>query len=144
MVINLYNKYSEEKNINIEFDYLKIISDIEKGIDKEISISLILVDKEEIHQINKEYRGIDRPTDVISFCLEDEEDSTYIGDIFVCIEKVYEQSEEYSHSKEREFAFLIIHGILHLLGYDHINKDDEAIMFEKQKELLKKIGYERK
>ena len=139
MVINLFNNYNDE----IKFDYNAIIDNIQKGINEDIELSLILVDINGIHNINKEYRGIDRPTDVISFCLEDEEDDKYLGDIFVCIEKVYEQSKEYNHSKEREFAFLVVHGILHLLGYDHMNKEDEEKMFTKQEELLKKLGYER-
>ena len=139
MVINLFNNYNDE----IKFDYNAIIDNIQNGIKEDIELSLILVDINEIHNINKEYRGIDRPTDVISFCLEDEEDDKYLGDIFVCIEKVYEQSKEYNHSNEREFAFLVVHGILHLLGYDHMNKEDEEKMFTKQEELLKKLGYER-
>lgn len=139
MVINLFNNYNDE----IKFDYNAIIDNIQNGINEDIELSLILVDINEIHNINKEYRGIDRPTDVISFCLEDEEDDKYLGDIFVCIEKVYEQSKEYNHSNEREFAFLVVHGILHLLGYDHMNKEDEEKMFTKQEELLKKLGYER-
>lgn len=139
MVINLFNNYNDE----IKFDYNAIIDNIQNGIKEDIELSLILVDINGIHNINKEYRGIDRPTDVISFCLEDEEDDKYLGDIFVCIEKVYEQSKEYNHSNEREFAFLVVHGILHLLGYDHMNKEDEEKMFTKQEELLKKLGYER-
>lgn len=144
MKINLYNNYPSE----ISFDFNKIIKDLEKyQSDKEIS--LILVDINEIHQINKDYRNIDRPTDVISFEANNEEDilsdedENYAGDIFICIEKVYEQALLYGHSVEREFAFLLCHGILHLHGYDHMNKEDEKIMFEKQEEILEELNYRR-
>ena len=140
MIINLYNNYSKE----ILFDFEKIIKTIEEGLKEEKEISLILVDLDEITKINREYRGLDRPTDVISFEESDEEDDSYLGDIFVCVEKVYEQSKEYGHSMEREFAFLVVHGILHLSGYDHMTADDEKVMFTKQEEILKSIGYERK
>lgn len=140
MTINLYNNYSKE----ILFDFEKIIKTIEEGLKEEKEISLILVDLDEITKINREYRGLDRPTDVISFEESDEEDDSYLGDIFVCVEKVYEQSKEYGHSMEREFAFLVVHGILHLSGYDHMTTEDEKVMFTKQEEILKSIGYERK
>ncbi len=141
MVINLYNNYNKE----ISFDYKKIISDLE-SYDSNKEISLILVDIDEIHRINKEYRHLDYPTDVISFeAYRDdfEEEDNYGGDIFICIDKVYMQALEYGHSNEREFAFLLCHGILHLHGYDHMNKDDERVMFSKQEEILDKLGYRR-
>lgn len=140
MVINLFNNYNKE----ITFDFESIIKNIENTLNDEKEISLILVDLDEIHKINREYRSLDRPTDVISFEESDEEDPNYLGDIFVCIDKVYEQSAEYAHSKEREFAFLVVHGILHLSGYDHMTKEDEEKMFKKQEEILKLLGYERK
>lgn len=139
MIINLYNNLEEE----IKFDYEGIINTFEKGLEEEKEVSLILVSLEEIHRMNKEYRGLDRPTDVISFEETDEEDENYLGDIFICIDKVYEQAKSYEHSNEREFAFLLLHGILHLSGYDHIEKEDEIIMFNKQDELLEKLGFRR-
>ena len=139
MIINLYNNLEEE----IKFDYESIINTFEKGLVEEKEVSLILVSLEEIHRMNKEYRGLDRPTDVISFEENDEEDENYLGDIFICIDKVYEQAESYGHSNEREFAFLLCHGILHLSGYDHIEKEDEIVMFKKQDELLEKLGFRR-
>ena len=99
------------------------------------------MNSEEIHEMNKQYRDIDRPTDVLSF---EEYEDDYLGEIFICEEKVYEQAISYDHSNEREFAFLLTHGLLHLLGYDHIEKDDEVIMFQKQDELLNKTIYRRK
>ena len=103
-------------------------------------VSLILVDLDEIHNINLQYRHLDRPTDVISF-EEDEED--YLGEIFICIDKVYSQALEYSHSNEREFAFLLCHGLLHLHGYDHMNEKDEKEMFDLQDEILNETEYKR-
>lgn len=139
MVINLYNEYSKE----IDFDFEKIISDVEKGFESEKEVSLILVDLDEITRINKEYRGKDYATDVISFEEEDSEDEEYLGDIFISIDKAIEQAKEYGHSIEREFAFLLVHGVLHLHGYDHIEYEEEQEMFKLQKEILERLNYKR-
>jgi probable rRNA maturation factor len=140
MIINIFNNYDG----NITFDYEKIIHDLETYFTNELKISeevsLILVDLEEIQKINHDYRHLDYPTDVISF--EDRSDD-YLGDIFICIDKVFEQAKTYEHSVEREFAFLACHGLLHLLGYDHLNPTDEATMFTKQEEILEKTNYRR-
>lgn len=141
MKINLFN----ENDLLKDIDYNKIIEDIEKLFNEEFDcekeVSLILVDSEEIHSMNKQYRNIDRPTDVLSF---EEYEEDYLGEIFICEEKVYEQAQSYNHSNEREFVFLLTHGLLHLLGYDHIEKEDEEVMFKKQDELLNKTIYRRK
>lgn len=113
-----------------------------------VIFNVILVDEEKIHELNKEYRGIDRPTDVITFALEDNEDVVYedfrlLGDIYICCEKVYSQAEEYGHSVLRELSFLTIHGFLHLLGYDHMTKEDERVMFKRQEEILNGFGIKR-
>ena len=113
-----------------------------------VIFNVIIVNNEKIHEINKEYRGIDRPTDVISFALEDDKsfnrnDIRVLGDIYISIDKVKSQSEEYGHSFKRELFFLTIHGLLHLLGYDHMNKEEEKIMFDKQEEVLSRYGIER-
>lgn len=112
-------------------------------IDKDYEISIILVDANEIHQINRDYRNIDRPTDVISFALKDSDDEFFIdevdlelGDIFINIEAVVNQAKEYGHSECREISFLCTHGILHLLGYDHMNEEDEKVMFGLQDVIL--------
>lgn len=129
---------------NIEFNIDKIIDDIKKVVcdhfNTQKNATLILVNLEEIHNINLTYRHIDSPTDVISF---EEFEDDYLGEIFVCIEKVYEQAQSYGHSVEREFAFLLMHGLLHLHGYDHIEEDDEKEMFALQDELLSKTIYSR-
>ena len=135
-----------------EFDFKaeKIVKKIAKKIAKEENLkgkyflSIIMVDIKEIHRINKEYRNIDSPTDVISFAAIDGENELpeEMGDIFICVEKVSEQASNYGHSEFREFSFLVTHGIYHLLGYDHMTKEDETIMFAKQEKILEmlKIG----
>ena len=106
-------------------------------------VSFIIVDEAKIWEINKQYRNIDRPTDVISFAeIDDTIDRKLpeeMGDIFICKEKVYSQAKEYGHSREREFAFLAPHGLYHLLGYDHQTTEDEEVMFTKQENILNKL-----
>ena len=128
----------------------KIVKKLAKKIAKEEKLkgkyflSIILVDLENIQKVNKDYRGIDAPTDVISFAAIDGEESlpTEMGDIFISVDKIIDQANQYGHSVLREFAFLATHGIYHLLGYDHMNKEDEEIMFTKQENILEilKIG----
>lgn len=113
-----------------------------------VEFNVIIVDMDTIHKMNKQYRGIDAPTDVISFALEDYQDIVYedqrlLGDIYICLEKAKSQAEEYGHSFLRELSFLTIHGLLHLLGYDHMNPDEEKIMFAKQEEILENYGIKR-
>lgn len=103
--------------------------------------SVVFVGDDEIHEMNREYRGVDRITDVISFALEDNEDIVYdnirmLGDIFICIPQMKRQAENYGHSEKRELAFLTVHGILHLLGYDHMTEEDEKEMFSLQELIL--------
>lgn len=112
-------------------------------IEDDIELSCIIVDDNEIHRINREYRNIDRPTDVISFAYEDDEVFEFegmprqLGDIFISIDKAKAQAEEYGHSFKREFCFLFTHGILHLLGYDHVEDEQEAeMMFGLQEVIL--------
>lgn len=133
-----------ETNENVE--ELEILEKYIKHISKKLEIenaifNIILVNKEEIHRINKEYRNVDRETDVISFALEDNSNfknpvARMLGDIYICIEVAYKQAEAYGHSRIREICFLATHGILHLLGYDHMKEEDEKEMFKLQEELL--------
>lgn len=113
-----------------------------------IIFNVIIVDNNYIHQLNKEYRGVDRPTDVISFALEDNgsmetEFGRVLGDIYISINKAREQAKEYGHSLKRELSFLSIHGFLHLLGYDHMNPEEEKEMFEIQELILNEYGIKR-
>ncbi len=100
-----------------------------------------LVSLAKIQNINNTYRNIDKVTDVISFAFEDDVDNIFstpriLGEIFICIDKAKEQAKEYNHSFLREVSFLFVHGLLHLLGYDHMKKEDEVIMFKLQDEIL--------
>ena len=111
-------------------------------------VSVSFVDNTFIHQLNRDYRKIDRPTDVISFAFLDGESDreaqlngggiVCLGDIYISIDKAKEQAEEYGHSLNRELSFLFVHGLLHLLGYDHMTLEDEKVMFALQDEILPK------
>ena len=143
MYIHVINHYKDDHK-RVPFKYKSIIQDLSTVFPDDEECSLILVDLEEIHRINKNYRHLDRPTDVISF--EDKDpygDPHYKGDIYLCIDKAMSQAQDYGHSVKREFAFLLIHGLLHIHGYDHLNPIDEKIMFDKQDEILGKLGYTR-
>ena len=134
-------------NVDEEIKELETVEKVLKSaIEKEnldnISFNVIIVDNNYIHELNKNYRNIDRETDVITFALEDEDtiiipDSERIlGDIYISIDKARSQAEEYGHSLLRELSFLAVHGFYHLLGYDHMTPEDEKIMFTKQEEVL--------
>ncbi|MDD4027462.1 MAG: rRNA maturation RNase YbeY [Bacilli bacterium] len=110
-----------------------------------VEFDIILVDNTKIKELNRDYRKIDKETDVISFAFEDYKPVIYdkirvLGDIYISLDKAKEQANDYDHSLLRELCFLMIHGFLHLLGYDHINEEDEKIMFKKQKEILENYG----
>ncbi len=142
------NNLTDEKIEELKYldEVIKYTLKSENAIDAELDV--IIVDNEYIHKINKEYRGVDRPTDVISFALEDEPDikldHRILGDIYISIDKAREQANEYGHSLKRELCFLTVHGVLHLLGYDHMkSKKDEEVMFGKQDKILNDLGIER-
>lgn len=114
-------------------------------IEDDVELSCVIVDDERIHQINREYRHIDRTTDVISFALEDNEQyyvegmPRSLGDIFISYDHACQQAQEYGHSLKREMCFLMTHGLLHLLGYDHMNEEEEKEMFSLQKKILNEL-----
>lgn len=115
---------------------------------REGSVSVTVVDDETIHGINKEYRNVDRPTDVISFPSEEGEEiiappDGFLGDLVISYPRAVAQAEEYGHSIRRELSFLAVHGTLHLLGYDHMTDEDSKNMFALQDEILDYIGVER-
>lgn len=120
-------------------NYIKyVVNELEL---EKCEFNIIIIDNERIREINREYRKIDKETDVISFALEDNMDISYddfrlLGDIYISIDRCYEQAMEYGHSREREICFLATHGILHLLGYDHMESEDEKEMFSLQNKLL--------
>ena len=139
-MFEIINNSNEEVNeLEILEKYVQYVTKKEK-IEQAI-FNIILVTKEEIHELNKQYRGIDRETDVITFALED--GATFknpairmIGDIYICVPVAYEQAQIYGHSRIREICFLATHGILHLLGFDHLTEEEEKVMFNHQEELL--------
>lgn len=165
MTILVENEAEKE----LDFDYEEVIKNVvEKAIEiegcpYETEINVLLTGNEEIHEVNRNFRDIDRPTDVLSFPMVDynlpadfslvdespecylnpETDELLLGDIMISVDKVYEQAEEYGHSRKREFAFLIAHSMLHLLGYDHIEDEERMVMEAKQEAILKALGITR-
>lgn len=139
-----------DNNLYQNYDYLnEVINHTLEVMDaKESIFTIIFVTKEEIHELNKQYRGVDRVTDVISFALEDVNDVSLsdirvLGDIYICIDRMKEQAIEYNHSETRELSFLTVHGLLHLLGYDHQTKEEEEIMFNLQRKILSDLNINR-
>lgn len=118
---------------------------------EEAEVSLMLVDDQRIHALNLEYRGVDRPTDVLSFALQEETDEEpdavfeddMLGDIVISAERAREQAKEYGHSFEREIVYLAVHGTLHLLGYDHEEESERQEMRSKEEEVMALLGLER-
>lgn len=130
MKINLFLEVDQE------FAFESLVKEIARLFENDSELSLIIIDDSKMRNLNYRYRALDRATDVLSF--PDTEDG-YLGDIFISLDKVNEQAVEYKHSKEEEFAKLLIHGILHLLGYDHIEDKDYEIMAKKEEEYLSKL-----
>lgn len=159
----------EEVEVDFDFDYRQIAEKVinycieREKFPYEAEINLTLTDNEGIHIINKEYRDIDRATDVLSFpmlsyetagdfsFLMDENDDDFnpdtgeaiLGDIIISVDKVREQAEEYGHSELREFAFLITHSMLHLFGYDHMEPEEAKVMEDKQRQILDELSITR-
>lgn len=146
------NTYEINDLVHVDFNY-DYLDDVVKRVLKHEDVknacfSIIFVDSNEIQRINKEYRGMDKVTDVISFALEDTKDAIdndirVLGDIYICIPRMLEQAEDYGHSIKRELSFLTVHGLLHLLGYDHMKEEDEKVMFALQELILNEAGITR-
>ena len=161
--------FEKEVNTNFDFDCEALAKDVitftidHEEFPYEAEVNLTLVDNEEIHTINREYRNIDRPTDVLSFPmlsyeaagdfskLEDDYDDNFnpdtgeilLGDIVISVDKVAEQAGIYGHSQKREYAFLIVHSMLHLFGYDHMTPEEAADMEAKQRQILDEMNITR-
>ena len=158
--------YETEEQLTFEYEPI-IQKVINEAIDYEecpyeCEINLVLTDNSEIHKVNKEFRNIDRPTDVLSFpmieyekpsdfshleemedCFNPETGELLLGDIMLSVEKVKEQAKAYGHSEERELGFLVAHSMLHLFGYDHIDDEERRFMELRQSEILNNIGLTR-
>ena len=142
-----FNSFDESFN-NFEEIYLNLLEKALKHLSLNFDpfLSVTFVDNPYIHEINKTYRHIDRPTDVISFAFLDDNPEreellqsgqmVVLGEIYISLDKAKEQAISYKHSLDRELRFLFVHGLLHLLGYDHMKKEDEEIMFRLQDEIL--------
>lgn len=157
--------FDNQQEQTFDFDFVEVarlVADAvldQENCPYEAQISLVLTDDEEIHKINKEFRQVDRPTDVLSFPMVDfstpadydllEKDDSYfhpetgellLGDIMISIPRAVEQAQLYGHSIKREYAFLIAHSMLHLLGYDHMEEEERVVMEEKQKQVLETLA----
>jgi probable rRNA maturation factor len=147
--MNYYEIINETKDNIEEINKLNLVIDFTLKHEKveNAVFNIIFVDNNKIQEINKEYRNKDEKTDVISFALEDNKDIKLdiriLGDIYISIDKAKEQAKDYGHSLEREISFLTIHGLLHLLGYDHTNKEEEQKMFDLQERILEQYGIKR-
>ena len=135
-----------EENVRAAAEKVGELYGVENG-----EVSVTLTNNEYIHTLNREYRGIDRPTDVLSFALneseepdvEDGPDVNVLGDLVISVERAKEQAADYGHSVKREIAFLTVHGMLHLLGYDHMEEEDRIEMEAEQRFVMEKLGIPR-
>lgn len=167
VIVQLENEYKGEADFG--FDLLAVAETVadaairEENCPYEAEVSLTLVGEEEIRQLNREMRGIDRATDVLSFPMTEyaspgnfaeaetgiwdsfdpDTGRLMLGDIVISVPRVFAQAEEYGHSVKREYAFLIAHSVLHLMGYDHMTEPEENVMFAKQEKILEDIGIPR-
>lgn len=146
--------FSNETDFPLDTELIKKVAAavlVQEHIKDDAEISFTLTDNATIHSLNLKHRGIDRPTDVLSFPLidfdyeniESIQGTLYLGDIIISIDKAKEQALEYGHSLERELAFLTAHSMLHLLGYDHMVPQEEKVMFAKQEAVLQALGISR-
>ncbi|MCF0157937.1 rRNA maturation RNase YbeY [Veillonella caviae] len=151
--MHIHISYDEgiKQDTAIESIIQKVCDEVSRvyGLDDD-ELSILLCNNEKIHELNKEYRGIDRPTDVLSFALNEGEDydgseaeNHLLGDMIISLEKTKEQAIEYGHSFERELAYLTTHSCLHILGYDHMTDEDKKEMRMEEEFVLSNLGYVR-
>ena len=146
--IEIFNQTEEEID---ELETVRKVLDfaVKKENLKNVDFNVIIVREDYIHELNKNYRNIDRVTDVITFALEDDDtvlkasSRRVLGDVYICLDRAKSQAIEYQHSFLREICFLAVHGFYHLLGYDHQTKEEEEVMFTKQEEVLSGCGIKR-
>ncbi|MFB4166509.1 rRNA maturation RNase YbeY [Virgibacillus sp. JSM 102003] len=154
----MYIDFHDQTN-SVPTDYIDMLQRLliftakKEAISLEAEVSINFVNNVEIQEINRNYRQLNKPTDVLSFAMQEQTDDELdivgediplvLGDIVISVEKAEEQAKDYDHSLERELGFLTVHGFLHLLGYDHMDKEDERKMFKRQEEILGEFGIER-
>lgn len=149
MNLLIANNTSEELDLDLITEKaqktIKEVLRVEK-IEENVEVSLSIVDKDQIHILNRDYRDVDRPTDVLSFPMDEEgfdnegNPILLLGDIVICLDVARDQAADFGHSLEREIMYLICHSTLHLLGYDHIEEADKKEMRAKEKEIMKNLG----
>lgn len=164
--MTIHLEYEAEKTL--DFDYEKVITEVvNEAMDYEkcpyeAEVEVVLTGNDEIHRVNREFREIDRATDVLSFpmveydepgnfepleeqddCFHPETGELLLGDIMISVDKIYEQAKEYGHSEKRELAFLVAHSMLHLFGYDHMEDQERETMEQKQEAILSNLGITR-
>ncbi|GLI18508.1 endoribonuclease YbeY [Tepidanaerobacter syntrophicus] len=153
IINNMQNKIEVSKELEDLIAKVINASLLAENVSGDVEVSIVLVDDEYIQNLNKNYRSIDAPTDVLSFAMResvDESDISFeceeeelLGDVVISLERARSQAEEYGHSIEREIGFLVTHGILHLLGYDHETESERAVMRNKEEKILESIGLTR-
>ncbi|MCI8429274.1 MAG: rRNA maturation RNase YbeY [Lachnospiraceae bacterium] len=165
MTLNIEKEYDPDLGIDYEGTALQVAEQVltEEECPYEAEVSILLTSDEKIHRLNLEYRGIDRPTDVLSFpqieyenpadlsmaeeqgteCFNPDTGELFLGDIIISLDRVKEQAANYGHSTRREFAFLVAHSMFHLLGYDHMTEEDARDMEARQDLVLLHLGIER-
>ncbi len=145
IVINNENNYPIEAGYEDTMKKIASLALKKEGLNDDYEVGLTYVSKEEIQDLNREYRDIDKVTDVLSFPLIEDfsSDETLLGDVVISYDVAVEQAKEYGHSLEREIMFLFTHSILHLLGYDHIEDDDRVIMEQRQRDILDELNITR-
>ena len=150
IIIDITKEIDAYENVNEDKleEYIRVVLEEEYESEKDVYLSILLTDNETIRNVNREYRNKDSETDVISFAyleVEEEFESPYVtlGDIVISLEKVEDQAKDYGHSFDRELYYVLTHGILHLLGYDHIEDADKVEMRKKEEEILERHGYTR-
>jgi probable rRNA maturation factor len=145
------NQLDRELDPDLERMIRRILEEAAKleGVPEKAEVSLTLVNDEEMRRLSRDFRGIDAPTDVLSFALQEkvpgepeiqEEGELLLGDIFISLDTALRQAKIYGHSLEKEIGILVVHGFLHLLGYDHDTPETEKIMFRRQEEVLNRVG----
>lgn len=161
MTLNLEKEYDLDLGLDYEAVAQSVIDQVleEEGCPYEAQVNLLLTSDEEIHHMNREYRDVDRPTDVLSFpqveygspadfswaetheidCFDPDSGELLLGDIVISLDKVKEQAEKYGHGVKREYAFLIAHSMLHLLGYDHMTEEERLDMEARQTRVLEQL-----
>lgn len=156
----MLDTYFEDETGKVDESVIELIRKLlahaatEEQVANGAEVSVTFMTDEAIQEVNAEYRGKDVPTDVISFALEEMSEGeiaivaeegmpVILGDILISVETAQRQAEEYGHDFRREIGFLALHGFLHLLGYDHMTEEEEAVMFDRQKEILTSFGLAR-